>query len=93
MIRTNLGRYLEDAIKKSVFMKLLYPLFALMSAASMSVEQGALTPLYLATSPKIYGVTGKYFQPVGVQVTPSHHALNATLQQLLWTETERLTKM
>lgn len=90
MIRTNLGRHIEEMINQSLVLKLLYPFFALMSAASMSVEQGALTPLYLATSPKINGVTGKYFQPVGVQVTPSHHALNSTLQQLLWTETERL---
>ena len=77
-------------INKNLITKLLYPLFALMSAASMSVEQGALTPLYLATSPEINGVTGKYFQPVGVQVTPSHHALNVTLQKLLWARTESL---
>lgn len=92
MIKTNLGRYIEETIYQSLVLKLLYPLLALMSAASMSVEQGALTPLYLATSPKINGVTGKYFQPVGVQVTPSHHALNSTLQHLLWTETERMIK-
>lgn len=92
MIQTNLGRYIEDMLHQSLFMKFLYPLFALMSAASMSVEQGALTPLYLATSPQVSGITGKYFQPIGVEVTPSHHAKNLTLQQLLWTHTERLIK-
>ncbi len=92
MIQTNLGRYIEDMLHQSLFMKFLYPLFALMSAASMSVEQGALTPLYLATSPQVSGITGKYFQPIGVEVTPSHHAKNVTLQQLLWTHTERLIK-
>ena len=40
--------------------------------------------LYVATSPDMAGVTGKFFKPVGVEVAPTTLAQNVTLQRKLW---------
>ncbi len=37
------------------------PLFRLAQVAAISPEAGAKTSIYLATSPEVEGVTGKYF--------------------------------
>eukprot|EP00667_Euglena_gracilis_P017314 EG_transcript_18234 len=59
----------------------------------MSVQDGALTPLYAATHPdvEVRQISGQYFVPVAQQKPPSHHAQNTTLQRLLWDHSERLT--
>ena len=48
--------------------------------------------LFVATSPKTEGVTGKYYEPIGKITTPSALALNETLQQQLWDYSEEAVK-
>ena len=55
---------------------------------SLSVDDGALTQLYVATAPDVREVTGQYFIPVGRTATPSQHAVNSTLGQVLWDVSE-----
>jgi len=53
-------------------------------------EQGAQTPLYLATSPEVEGVTGKYF--VRCQEKPSVLiSYDTALQEQLWKVSNELT--
>ena len=40
--------------------------------------------LYVATSPALAGVTGQFFNPVGVHTSPSSLASDTELQQRLW---------
>ena len=60
----------------------------------MSVDNGALTQLYVATSPKMEGVTGRYFIPVALDRTEAKfvnpHGLDVALAKLLWEESERI---
>lgn len=92
MIQTDLMRHINNAIGKNYWLQLLTPFFSLINLACMNADQGALTTLYVATSPDMRGVNGKYFQPVAMLTAPSAHATNTTLQQLLWTETEKITR-
>ena len=63
-------------------MKLLKPLL-------LTSEKGAQTTLYLATSPQVEGVTGKYF--VKSQEKPSSsRSYDQTVGSRLWEVTERL---
>jgi retinol dehydrogenase 14 len=57
-----------------------------------SVEKGAETSLYLAASPEVEGLTGRYF--VGQRETRSSPAsYDGALQQRLWEESARLTAL
>jgi len=64
-----------------------------------SVEDGALTQLYLASSPEVVekGFKGEYFVPHGVRVRPHRWALDRIKQRQLWKwsedELERLSFM
>ena len=62
--------------------------------ATMSVDNGALTQLYAATSPKLDGVTGRLFVPIALDRTEkgNPHGLNVTLAKLLWEESERIVR-
>ncbi len=53
------------------------------------VERGAATSVYLATSPEVKGVTGKYFDK-SKEKKPSKEALNEELQKQLWIVSEKL---
>jgi NAD(P)-dependent dehydrogenase (short-subunit alcohol dehydrogenase family) len=53
-----------------------------------SVEQGARTSIYLATSPEVAGVSGTYFVDRRA-ATPSREARDDRLAEALWLETER----
>ena len=58
----------------------------------MSPEEGAKTSIFLATSPEVEGVTGKYF----VKSIPKRSApimYDETLQRQLWEESARLVKL
>jgi NAD(P)-dependent dehydrogenase (short-subunit alcohol dehydrogenase family) len=92
MIKTELGRYVEEQIKKSFVLTLLSPIFALFNTAMMDAGVGALTQLYVATAPELQGVTGKYFHPVARTTQPSKLAQNQTLQKELWEISEKLTR-
>jgi len=92
MIKTELGRYIEEQIKKSFVLTLLSPIFALFNTGAMDSNTGALTQLYVATAPELAGVTGQYFHPIARTAKPSLLAQNKTLQKELWDVSEKLTR-
>jgi NAD(P)-dependent dehydrogenase (short-subunit alcohol dehydrogenase family) len=53
-------------------------------------REGAETPVYLATSPEVEGVSGKYFRYCR-ECGTSRAANDRDLQRRLWEESERLT--
>jgi hypothetical protein len=52
-------------------------------------DEGAQTPVYLATSPEVADVTGKYFRYCREMGT-SRESNDRDLQRRLWEESERL---
>jgi NAD(P)-dependent dehydrogenase (short-subunit alcohol dehydrogenase family) len=57
----------------------------------ISPEQGARTPIYLASSPEVEGVTGKYFQNEKIaESSPASHDEEAARR--LWEISESLTR-
>lgn len=54
-----------------------------------SPEKGALTSLYVATSPETASISGRYFVD-SKEKYPSKTALDDSIAERLWTETERL---
>jgi NAD(P)-dependent dehydrogenase (short-subunit alcohol dehydrogenase family) len=66
--------------------KLLHAGFSIKGA---SVEKGARTSVYLATSDKVIGVNGKYFDDCR-QTAPSSQARDDSLAEALWLISERL---
>jgi hypothetical protein len=57
----------------------------------ISVEKGAQTSLYLATSPDVEGVSGKYF--ANSQETPSSKlSYDLAIRQRLWQVSEELIR-
>ena len=55
----------------------------------ISPERGADTPLFVALSPQVEGVTGRYWKK-SKQARPNRQATDATAVRRLWTETVRL---
>ena len=66
--------------------KLLHAGFSIKGS---SVEKGARTSVFLATSDKVTGVSGKYFDNCRA-VTPSRQARDDRLAEALWVVTEQL---
>ncbi|MEX0959365.1 MAG: SDR family oxidoreductase [Burkholderiales bacterium] len=66
--------------------KLLHAGFAMKGAP---VESGARTPVYLATSEKVAGVSGRYFIDCR-QKSPSRAARDDALAEALWNASQRL---
>lgn len=64
--------------------------WALLRPFMIGVEQGADTPLHVALSPQVEGVTGTYFKK-RLPARPNRQALNRLVTARLWTETARLT--
>jgi NAD(P)-dependent dehydrogenase (short-subunit alcohol dehydrogenase family) len=67
--------------------KLLHAAF---SMAGASVAEGARTSVYLATTPDVRGITGKYFDRCAT-VAPSPQTMNRQLAQQLWRWSEDAT--
>jgi NAD(P)-dependent dehydrogenase (short-subunit alcohol dehydrogenase family) len=57
---------------------------------AISQENGALTSIYLSTSPDVEGITGQYFIK-GKATNPSAHALDEEAAVRLWEISEKLT--
>jgi NAD(P)-dependent dehydrogenase (short-subunit alcohol dehydrogenase family) len=55
----------------------------------ISPEKGAETPVYLASSPEVQGVTGKYYDQMREKKS-STDSYDAALAERLWTESEKL---
>jgi NAD(P)-dependent dehydrogenase (short-subunit alcohol dehydrogenase family) len=80
-IRSNLGRSegrALEAVRKLVGLFLKSP------------EEGARTSLYLACSPEVEGVSGRYFANCRER-TPAAHARDPELARRLWERSEELT--
>lgn len=63
---------------------------AFMAAFCESLERGASTSVFLAASPEVEGVTGRYFAR-SKERTPSRHAQDDEAARRLWEVSERLT--
>lgn len=62
------------------------------SSLGISPEEGAKTTIFLATSPEVEGVTGKYFvKSIPKRSVPVTY--DETLQRQLWEESARLVKL
>jgi WW domain-containing oxidoreductase len=81
VIKTNLGR--DGGVLMNVVGILGRPFMK-------SVGQGAATQCYVATHPELTGVSGKYFADCK-STRSSSWGRNESLQEELWTATERLT--
>ncbi len=57
---------------------------------SISPQKGALTSIYLASSPDLAGISGQYFVK-GKAVKPANHALDDAAATRLWEISEKLT--
>ncbi|MFQ5821505.1 MAG: SDR family oxidoreductase [Candidatus Heimdallarchaeota archaeon] len=84
-IRTKLGRNKENSRIFRVGMQLAYLFGA-------SPKKGAQTSIYLATSPEVEEVTGKYFINKK-QVNSSKISYNESVAQQLWEVSAELTKL
>lgn len=81
MVNTNIGR------DGNWLMRLIQPLIF---SRGISVEAGAETLVYLASSPEVDGVTGKYFyKKKAVKTSPASYDQDA--QQRLWAISEKMT--
>lgn len=70
-------------------------LFSRFSRTPMvTVEEGALTQLYLATSPEVVkkDIRGRFFHPVAVEHGLTPEALDVDLQERLWEYSARTVK-
>ncbi|HEX6552211.1 MAG TPA: SDR family oxidoreductase [Ktedonobacteraceae bacterium] len=84
-VATNFGQYGAGPIIRTVT-NLIF------SSFGISPEEGAKTSIFLATSPEVEGVTGKYF----VKSIPKRSApitYDEALQRQLWEESARLVKL
>lgn len=61
-----------------------------LSSNGITVEEGAKTIVYLASSPEATQVTGEYFDQ-GRAITPSKEAQDSIAGERLWKESEQLT--
>jgi len=59
--------------------------------AAISPEKGAQTSIYLATSPQVNGITGKYFAK-STPVAPSKKAQDTAAAQRLWEISEQMVR-
>jgi len=85
-IRTNLNRGGGNLFHRYIFHYLLRPFI------TKSPEVGALTSIYVATSPEVEGISGKYF--VKSQISPSSKlSHDKTLQKELWNISCKLTNL
>ncbi|KAK3830136.1 MAG: hypothetical protein JOS17DRAFT_747081 [Linnemannia elongata] len=66
----------------------------LTNTVAMMPETGALTQLYLATSPEIENkdIRGRYFAPIANEYQPSSYARDDKLGEKLWTFSEQLAR-
>ena len=84
-VATNIGQNGVGSVGRSI-VKLIF------SSLGISPEEGAKTSIYLASSPEIEGVTGKYFvKSIPVRSAPISY--DETLQRQLWDESAKLVNL
>ena len=67
--------------------------FSLFSAMRVSAEQGAQPAIYLASSPDVEGVSGKYFSHKGVATKSSKLSYDESIARRLWQISAELTQL
>ncbi len=67
--------------------------FSLFSPMRVSAEQGAQMAIYLASSPDVEGVSGKYYSHKGVPRKSSKLSYDENIAQRLWQVSSVLTKL
>jgi NAD(P)-dependent dehydrogenase (short-subunit alcohol dehydrogenase family) len=77
-------------VATGIFRALPTPVEALIKLFMMTPEKGAETSIYLASSPEVEGVTGKYFVKK-VETKTSPESYNVDAGKRLWDESARLT--
>uniref|UniRef100_A0A7S4LM61 Uncharacterized protein n=1 Tax=Eutreptiella gymnastica TaxID=73025 RepID=A0A7S4LM61_9EUGL len=97
VIVTELQRHLEDKLTAmgTLGSFIRFALEGLVGPGLMHADDGALTQLYLAAHPDVeaQGIHGQYFEPVAWATAPTAHALNETLQDILWDISETLVRV
>jgi NAD(P)-dependent dehydrogenase (short-subunit alcohol dehydrogenase family) len=83
VVRTNLGRDATGIVRLG---------FSVIQPFIKTPEQGAATCVYLASSPEVEGVTGKYFVN-NKDVSSSKESYNETIARRLWEVSEQLTQV
>jgi NAD(P)-dependent dehydrogenase (short-subunit alcohol dehydrogenase family) len=84
-VATNFGQNGLGSVGSSIT-KLIF------SSLGISPEEGAKTSIYLASSPEIEGITGKYFvKSIPVRSAPISY--DTTLQRQLWDDSEKLVNL
>ena len=79
--RTNFGR--EFSVRTRKFLKLF-------KRFTISAEEGAKTSIFLASSPEVENITGKYWIK-SMQVKSSKYSYNISIQKRLWEVSKDLT--
>jgi NAD(P)-dependent dehydrogenase (short-subunit alcohol dehydrogenase family) len=76
-------------------MRLMWPLRPIFFrlAGTPTVEAAAKSSIYLASSPDVDGVNGKYFSPRLKQVRSSKESYDETMAERLWTVSEQLLNL
>lgn len=98
LVKTNIMQTVLEVLGDDVWGRFISKMHTLLethlSAYLFSAEEGALTGLFLAAAPRVKteGIRGKYFHPQAMEVVPSEHAKNFTLQVALWDFTEELVQ-
>lgn len=67
-------------------------MWRLMKPFMITVEKGAATSIYLASSPEVEGVSGKYFVK-SKEKWPSRYSQDETLAEKLWEASAKLVKL
>lgn len=83
----------DPALFQSMQLQFMLWFASKIQPAMWTSEDGALTQVYLASSPDVAtrDIRGRYFHPQAQEVVPHRqHCANATLQKRLWTFTEGL---
>ncbi len=91
LIKSDLRRHVDEYFRNHSLLRYVYVLSTAIDYAEMSTEQGALTQLWVATTPLLNGKTGLYFSPVGVESQSSSLSKNKKLQEKLWEVSNQLT--
>ena len=89
-VATELARHTQDSLGSA--MAKFFDILG--SVMAMSPEVGALTQLYVATSPEIVNknIRGRYFIPIANEIQTSALGNDVQLQEKLWTFTEKLVR-
>ena len=92
IISTEGQRHVKGLMQSTIVTRaILFAIEMLWNAAVLSTDDGALTTLFVATSPSMGTTTGRYYIPIALDRTSATavQARNVTLQKELWTVSEK----